>query len=78
MYNRLWNRWIVSQHYYRRNVVQPHELLLSLKIPFTREDQHFVAYKQSKRRDDDIAIVNSAFWLTLRGDTVAELRISAV
>ena len=60
---------------YRRNVVQPHELLLSLKIPFTREDQHFVAYKQSKRRDDDIAIVNSAFWLTLRGDTVAELRI---
>ena len=61
---------------YRRNVVQPHELLLSLKIPFTREDQHFVAYKQSKRRDDDIAIVNSAFWLTLRGDTVAEIRMA--
>eukprot|EP00794_Sanderia_malayensis_P018318 gene18318-biopygen12265 len=50
---------------YRRNVIQPEELLLSITLPFTDENDHFKAYKQSKRRDDDIAIVNAAFKLKL-------------
>ena len=45
---------------YRRNVVQPDEILVSIDIPYTKESQYFVAYKQAKRRDDDIAIVNMA------------------
>lgn len=45
---------------YRRNVVLPEELLVSIDIPFTKENQYFIAYKQAKRRDDDIAIVNMA------------------
>ncbi|KAJ8673550.1 hypothetical protein QAD02_004812 [Eretmocerus hayati] len=45
---------------YRRNVVLPDEILLSIEIPFTLQNQYFVAYKQAKRRDDDIAIVNLA------------------
>ncbi|XP_046738971.1 xanthine dehydrogenase isoform X2 [Diprion similis] len=45
---------------YRRNVVLPDEVLVSIGIPFTKQYQYFVAYKQAKRRDDDIAIVNSA------------------
>ncbi|XP_059473955.1 xanthine dehydrogenase [Neocloeon triangulifer] len=50
---------------YRKNVVAPDEILLSVLVPFTRANQHFVAFKQAKRRDDDIAIVNAAFNLTL-------------
>ncbi|XP_047119344.1 xanthine dehydrogenase [Schistocerca piceifrons] len=46
---------------YRRNVIQQDEVLVSIKIPYTSEDQYFLAYKQARRRDDDIAIVNSAF-----------------
>ena len=61
---------------YRRNVVKPHELLLSIKIPFTKQNQYFMAYKQSKRRDDDIAIVNSAFNLTLRDNKVEDIRMA--
>ncbi|XP_008556718.1 xanthine dehydrogenase [Microplitis demolitor] len=45
---------------YRRNVMKPDEILVSLEVPFTEKFQYFVAYKQAKRRDDDIAIVNMA------------------
>ncbi|XP_019698850.2 xanthine dehydrogenase [Harpegnathos saltator] len=45
---------------YRRNVVLPTEVLVSIDIPFTEQNQYFIAYKQAKRRDDDIAIVNMA------------------
>lgn len=45
---------------YRKNIVQEDEVLVSILLPFTRENQHFLAYKQAKRRDDDIAIVNLA------------------
>ncbi|KAH0534856.1 xanthine dehydrogenase [Cotesia glomerata] len=45
---------------YRRNVIKPEEILVSVEIPFTEKSQYFIAYKQAKRRDDDIAIVNMA------------------
>ncbi|KZC06074.1 Xanthine dehydrogenase [Dufourea novaeangliae] len=45
---------------YRQNIVLPDEILLAIQIPFTKENQYFVAYKQARRRDDDIAIVNMA------------------
>lgn len=46
---------------YRKNVIDETEVLVSLFIPKTSPNQHFLAYKQAKRRDDDIAIVNGAF-----------------
>lgn len=45
---------------YRRNVVNNDEMLLGILIPYTDENQYFFAYKQARRRDDDIAIVNHA------------------
>ncbi|XP_065174332.1 xanthine dehydrogenase [Atheta coriaria] len=45
---------------YRKNVVHNDEVLVSITIPYTQEHQYFYAHKQAKRRDDDIAIVNSA------------------
>ena len=59
---------------YRKNVVKPDQILVSIKIPFTKQNQYFMAYKQSKRRDDDIAIVNSAFNLTISNNKVEKLR----
>lgn len=46
---------------YRRNIIEPDEILVSIFLPKTRQNQYFIAYKQAKRRDDDIAIVNAAF-----------------
>uniref|UniRef100_A0A182PWW4 xanthine dehydrogenase n=1 Tax=Anopheles epiroticus TaxID=199890 RepID=A0A182PWW4_9DIPT len=63
---------------YRKNVIQPHEALVSLFIPRTTKDQYFVAHKQAKRRDDDIAIVNGAFNVRFRPgtDIVEEIHLA--
>ncbi|XP_077292706.1 xanthine dehydrogenase-like isoform X2 [Arctopsyche grandis] len=45
---------------YRKNMALPEEVLVSIDLPFTEENQYFKAYKQAKRREDDIAIVNMA------------------
>lgn len=45
---------------YRKNIIEQDEVLTSIFFPFTTENQYFLAYKQAKRRDDDIAIVNLA------------------
>jgi xanthine dehydrogenase/oxidase len=37
----------------------PEEVLLSVHIPFTQQHEFTREFKQSPRRDDDIAIVNA-------------------
>ena len=61
---------------YRRNVIKPDEILLSIKVPYLGENDHFVAYKQARRRDDDIAIVNSAFRMRLNGNVIEDIAMS--
>ena len=60
---------------YRRNVIKPEEVLVSIEVPYLEENEYFAAFKQSRRRDDDIAIVNSAFKLKLNGQAVEDVRI---
>jgi xanthine dehydrogenase/oxidase len=43
----------------RKTDMAPDELLLSVHIPFTRQQEFAREFKQSPRRDDDIAIVNA-------------------
>uniref|UniRef100_A0A336MLN1 Xanthine dehydrogenase n=1 Tax=Culicoides sonorensis TaxID=179676 RepID=A0A336MLN1_CULSO len=45
---------------YRKNVIQENEIVTSFFIPKSQKNQYIKAFKQSKRRDDDIAIVNMA------------------
>ena len=60
---------------YRRNVIKPEEVLVSIEVPYLEENEYFAAFKQSRRRDDDIAIVNSAFKLKLNDKAVEDVRI---
>lgn len=46
---------------YRKSIVKESEVLVSLFIPKSSVNQHIRAYKQAKRREDDIAIINAAF-----------------
>lgn len=55
---------------YRRNLVEKDEILLSITIPQTKTNQYFYAYKQARRRDDDIAIVNSAINVTFEDNSL--------
>ncbi|CAH0554559.1 unnamed protein product [Brassicogethes aeneus] len=54
---------------YRQSVVIEDEILLSITIPFTEENQYFKAYKQARRREDDIAIVNLAVQVDFKLNT---------
>ncbi len=50
---------------YRKTALKPSEVLVSLFVPFTRKNEYTRAFKQAKRRDDDIAIVNACFRVLL-------------
>ncbi|XP_066155943.1 xanthine dehydrogenase isoform X1 [Euwallacea fornicatus] len=45
---------------YRKTVLNPEEVLQAVRIPFSNQNQYFEAYKQARRREDDIAVVNMA------------------
>ncbi|XP_075392187.1 xanthine dehydrogenase/oxidase [Tenrec ecaudatus] len=44
---------------YRKTLLSPEEILLSIEIPFSREGEFLSAFKQASRREDDIAKVTS-------------------
>ena len=58
---------------YRLTALPPDAIIASIRIPVTSEKgEYFQAYKQSKRKDDDIAIVNAAIRVSLSDGHVIE------
>ena len=58
---------------YRTTALAPDAIIASLRIPIAREKgDYLLAYKQAKRKDDDIAIVNAALHVSLNQDDVVE------
>jgi xanthine dehydrogenase/oxidase len=58
---------------YRTTALPPDAVIASIRIPVTSEkNEYFQAYKQSKRKDDDIAIVNAALRVSLDDSHVVE------
>ncbi|KAI0397162.1 xanthine dehydrogenase [Xylariaceae sp. FL0594] len=58
---------------YRRTALDPDAVIASIRIPTTREKgDYFRAYKQAKRKDDDIAIVTGALHVTVDEKGVVE------
>jgi xanthine dehydrogenase/oxidase len=41
------------------------ELIVSIEVPFTTENQYVMSYMQSRRKEDDIALVSAAFFVEL-------------
>ena len=50
---------------YRKTALPPDAVIVGLRIPIAKEGDHIRAYKQSKRKDDDIAIANAALRVSL-------------
>jgi xanthine dehydrogenase small subunit len=59
---------------YRKTALAPGEFIEAIEIPLLREGQSFVAYKLSKRFDQDISAVIAAFRLRVRDGRLEELR----
>ncbi|KAK3941774.1 molybdopterin binding aldehyde oxidase/xanthine dehydrogenase [Diplogelasinospora grovesii] len=58
---------------YRKTALPSDGVLATIRVPLTQEkNEWFRAYKQAKRKDDDIAIVTAAFRLRLSDDGVVE------
>lgn len=58
---------------YRLTALPPDAVIASIRIPVTKEKgEFFQAFKQSKRKDDDIAIVNAALRISLNDSNVVE------
>lgn len=62
---------------YRKTAIEANETVISIEIPFTENGQYVKAFKQSRRKDDDISIVTSAFNLTidLSNNTIKDVKI---
>lgn len=50
---------------YRKTQLKEHEIITEIFIPQTKEKEVICAYKQAKRKDDDISIVTSAICVGL-------------
>ncbi|OAK98017.1 xanthine dehydrogenase [Phaeosphaeriaceae sp. SRC1lsM3a] len=58
---------------YRQTALPADAIIAGLRIPIAKEKGEFIrAYKQSKRKDDDIAIVNAALRISLADDDIVE------
>lgn len=51
---------------YRRTLVRPQEVLVSILLPFSDEGQIVRAYKTSRRREDDISVVTATLSVTFK------------
>jgi xanthine dehydrogenase small subunit len=59
---------------YRKNLLAADELITEISIPIER-DSFVLAYKLSKRRDDDISIVALALSMTVKAGVISAIRI---
>ncbi|XP_063775025.1 xanthine dehydrogenase/oxidase isoform X2 [Pseudophryne corroboree] len=63
---------------YRKTVLYPNEILLSVEIPYSQKWEYFSAFKQASRREDDIAIVTSGMKVAFKPDShqVEQVKLS--
>ncbi|BFZ59273.1 hypothetical protein YB2330_000279 [Saitoella coloradoensis] len=57
---------------YRSTALEPEAVITKLVIPASKEREWVQSYKQAKRKDDDIAIVNAGMRVRLGGGNVVE------
>jgi xanthine dehydrogenase small subunit len=61
---------------YRRTVLKPDELLVSVHVPLPKDDEVLACYKISKRRDLDISSFTASVWMRREGQTIGEVRVA--
>lgn len=61
-------------HGYRKTALGSGDVIVALVLPLTAADgsEYFRAYKQARRRDDDLAIVNAAMRVRVQGGVITD------
>ncbi|XP_055838827.1 xanthine dehydrogenase isoform X2 [Episyrphus balteatus] len=57
---------------YRRNKIEQYETLVGILFPKTTKNQFIKSFKQAKRREDDIAIVNATINVSFKSNNIIE------
>ncbi len=71
------NRWVpINKFYtgYKKNVMQPGELLTHVELPIPKDAEILKLYKISRRRDMDISTFTAAIAIELKHDSVSRLK----
>ncbi|KXS19430.1 xanthine dehydrogenase [Gonapodya prolifera JEL478] len=61
---------------YRKTALERSEVVVSIFLPFTGRDEYVRAFKQARRRDDDIAIVNAGLRVKLSHESDGTWKVS--
>ncbi|KAA8901382.1 Molybdopterin-binding domain of aldehyde dehydrogenase-domain-containing protein [Sphaerosporella brunnea] len=62
---------------YRTTALPPDAVIAEIRVPVAKKEGEYIrAYKQSKRKDDDIAIVTSALRISLREGLVESVNLA--
>ncbi|CAL1540379.1 unnamed protein product, partial [Lymnaea stagnalis] len=63
---------------YKKTRMRPNEILVSITLPFTSENEYMFGYKQASRREDDISIVNAGMMVDLghNGTIIKDIQIA--
>jgi len=56
--------WLLN----RKTSLKEDEVIVSINVPYSKQNEYVFAYKQARRREDDIAIVSSCFRVLLSSD----------
>ncbi|RDD44277.1 Xanthine dehydrogenase/oxidase [Trichoplax sp. H2] len=55
---------------YRKTCLKPDEIIESILIPYTSQNEYFHGFKQARRRSDDITIVNAGMRVALEKNSL--------
>lgn len=61
---------------YRKVDLNTDEILQAVFVPFTKSDEFIASFKQSHRREDDIALVNAGLSMSLENIEVRSAALS--
>ena len=61
---------------YRKTALAPDEVIQSFTVPRLRQDEHFYCDKVSKRRDQDISTVASAYRVRIKNGRMEDARLA--
>ena len=60
----------IDQAFFEGKGINPDEIIVYLEFPWSKQGDIFQMYKQGKRRTCSFAIVNSAFFLSMKNNIV--------
>uniref|UniRef100_A0A2C9JJ99 Xanthine dehydrogenase n=1 Tax=Biomphalaria glabrata TaxID=6526 RepID=A0A2C9JJ99_BIOGL len=61
---------------YRKTCLKNTDVIIYITLPFTKQTEYIVGYKQAYRKEEDSSIVNAGMWVQLTEETqVADIRL---